>query len=103
MVRRHYLVSGRVQGVGFRAFVHRQARSRELAGAVRNLADGRVEIVAMGDEESIAQFEVDVRRGPAASRVADFERRELQVGAGAENFSRDEFSIVADGETTWKF
>ncbi len=46
----HYLIKGRVQGVGFRWFVHREAAALNLRGWVRNTEDGHVEVVAAGDE-----------------------------------------------------
>ena len=66
---RHYIVSGRVQGVGFRFFVQRAAQVEGLHGWVRNLGDGRVETRAEGDIEALVRFERQVRTGPRASRV----------------------------------
>ncbi|MBL8034304.1 MAG: acylphosphatase [Leptospiraceae bacterium] len=68
-MRRRYVVSGRVQGVGFRQFTAEQARRIGVAGWVRNLADGSVEAEAEGDEDILAQFEAVLRRGPALARV----------------------------------
>ena len=65
------LVSGRVQGVGFRWFVRERARRLGLAGRVRNLADGAVEIVARGAESDVALLLEVVRRGPEGARVDD--------------------------------
>jgi acylphosphatase len=70
---RRYVVSGRVQGVGFRAFVHRAAAVEGLHGWVRNLPDGRVEISAEGEAASLERFEWHVRQGPPAARVDDFD------------------------------
>ncbi len=70
---RHYRVTGRVQGVGFRWFVLRAARELGLAGWVRNLADGSVEAVAAGAAEPLARFAEELQRGPASARVADLE------------------------------
>lgn len=66
----HILVSGRVQGVGFRFYVERAAQSMGLVGEVRNLGDGRVEIRAEGDEKILRSFLKKVRQGPALSHVA---------------------------------
>lgn len=63
------VVSGRVQGVGFRAFAVREATRLGLDGWVRNLPDGRVEAVAQGGEDAVAQFVGALRRGPVAARV----------------------------------
>ena len=66
-------VSGRVQGVGFRDFACRSARQLGLVGYVRNLPDGRVEVVAEGSEEQLQAFLEQLRRGPAAARVSGVE------------------------------
>ena len=66
---RRYVVSGRVQGVGFRYFTQDTARREGLAGVVRNLPDGRVEAFAEGDHESLVRFEAALRRGPSHARV----------------------------------
>jgi acylphosphatase len=68
-VARRYLVSGRVQGVGFRYFTQAIANREGLNGQVRNLPDGRVEIVAEGDEESLVRLEAALWRGPSHARV----------------------------------
>jgi len=68
-VARRFIVSGRVQGVGFRWHVIEHASLEGITGWVRNLPDRSVEIVAEGEDESIERFERAVRRGPARSRV----------------------------------
>ncbi len=69
IVARRFAVSGRVQGVGYR-FHARDAAARDgLGGFVRNLADGRVEVEAQGDEEAMQRFERALRQGPPAGRV----------------------------------
>ncbi|MDR7484255.1 MAG: acylphosphatase [Armatimonadota bacterium] len=72
-VRAHLWIKGRVQGVGFRFFVHRRASALGTAGFVRNLADGRVEVVAEGSPEAVAALIDDVRAGPPGARVQDVE------------------------------
>ena len=67
--RRPWLVAGEVQGVGFRAFTHRTATNLKLKGWVRNLTDGRVEIVAAGPPDAVAALHAAVKKGPAYSRV----------------------------------
>ena len=62
-------VSGRVQGVGFRWFVKSTARRLGLAGWVRNLEDGSVELAARGGERALSDLRVAVRRGPDGARV----------------------------------
>jgi len=68
-VARKFLVSGHVQGVGFRFFTQDAARREGLSGQVTNLADGTVEAVAEGDAEALDRFERALRRGPSRSRV----------------------------------
>lgn len=63
------LVSGRVQGVFFRATTQEQARGLGLTGYVRNLADGRVEVVACGEREALQRLSAWLRRGPEFARV----------------------------------
>ena len=69
MRRLHLLISGRVQGVCFRAAARRQARNLELTGWARNLPDGRVEIVAEGGEEALRRLLRWAGRGPSSARV----------------------------------
>jgi acylphosphatase len=66
---RRFLVSGRVQGVGFRFFVRDAARVEGLTGTVRNLDDGAVEVVAAGDRDALDRFERRIRQGPPGARV----------------------------------
>jgi acylphosphatase len=63
-----------VQGVGFRWFVARHARSLGLSGYARNLPDGRVEVVVNGPEEALAALERLLRAGPANAQVERVER-----------------------------
>jgi len=65
----HFLIRGRVQGVGFRWFVHREASELDLRGWVRNTEDGDVEVVASGTPEDLAELRASLRRGPRGSRV----------------------------------
>lgn len=67
--RRAYTISGRVQGVGYRAFALRAAASLKLSGWVRNLADGRVALEAQGSAASLVQLEAALREGPLGARV----------------------------------
>ena len=66
---RHYFILGRVQGVGFRWFVHREASELALRGWVRNTDDGAVEVVAAGPEEDLADLRRSLDRGPRGCRV----------------------------------
>jgi acylphosphatase len=72
-VARHFLISGRVQGVGFRYFTQAAASREGLHGWVRNRADGRVEINAEGDAEAMMRFEGALRHGPPGARVDEVE------------------------------
>ena len=65
----HVVISGRVQGVGFRAFVVRDASALHLTGWVRNRRDGRVEAVLQGSSEAVADMIERCRRGPRFSEV----------------------------------
>ncbi|MBR1279190.1 acylphosphatase [Bradyrhizobium sp. AUGA SZCCT0283] len=66
---RHVTISGRVQGVGYRYFVERAARSRDLEGWVRNRRDGSVEAVFAGSAEAVTAMIAACRRGPASALV----------------------------------
>lgn len=66
---RGYVVRGRVQGVGFRWFTQRMGLRLGLAGHVRNLPDGAVEVHAHGSLEALESFEGSLRRGPPSARV----------------------------------
>lgn len=72
IVARRFLIAGRVQGVGFRAFAEAQAAVEGVHGYVRNREDGRVEVVIEGDEESVLRVERKLRRGPPAASVETF-------------------------------
>jgi acylphosphatase len=71
--RLHAYVRGRVQGVGFRHFVMTSAQSQGLDGWVRNLWDGRVEVLAEGSKDQLETLLNRLKRGPSSSYVADVE------------------------------
>ena len=73
-----YLVSGRVQGVGYRSFVMRAADALGVNGFVRNLADGRVEVIGEGPDEVLAEFEQKLRQGPAFAAVDTVDRAPVE-------------------------
>lgn len=73
--RRRYRVIGRVQGVGFRAFVWREAQQLDVAGWVRNRFDGTVEVLADGSSEAHSQLVEILESGPRMSRVDRVESR----------------------------
>ena len=72
-----FLVSGEVQGVGYRYFVSRRARELHVAGWAKNLADGQVEVLAQGEAAALDQLERELRRGPAHSRVDSVVRADI--------------------------
>ncbi len=80
-----YRIVGRVQGVGYRAFVQRAAKDEGLHGFARNLADGSVEVLAEGDAEALARFEWRLWQGPPLARV-DEVTGEAVVPTGATDF-----------------
>ncbi len=69
LARIHIQVKGRVQGVGFRAFVQQAATTLGLTGWVRNMGWSQVETLAEGPREKLERFSETVQRGPAVSRV----------------------------------
>lgn len=87
IVARRFVVGGRVQGVGFRMFAVDRASFEGLHGYVRNLADGRVEVVAEGDEESVDRLERALRRGPASANVESFEVEAIVPAGRATGFT----------------
>lgn len=76
---RRYLVSGRVQGVGYRFFVERVAAELRLAGYARNLGDGRVEVYAIGTPEKLSELAGYLWRGPRLSLVRNVEEQEAPL------------------------
>lgn len=78
---RRYLVRGRVQGVGFRYFVQKEAVRLNLRGWVRNLDDGRVEALAAGSPAQLAEFEGALHRGPRWAEVRGVDCEEAPEGA----------------------
>ena len=66
---KRFCIEGRVQGVGFRWFVHREATAMGLRGKVRNTDGGAVEVWAAGTEEQLTRLRAALERGPRGSRV----------------------------------
>lgn len=71
LIRAHLFVSGRVQGVFYRDQTQRQANARGVAGWVRNLPDGRVEVVLEGEETAVQEIIAWCHRGPPNAYVTD--------------------------------
>jgi len=83
---RRFLVRGRVQGVGFRWFVEREAQILQIAGWVRNDPDGSVEVLAIGTLEQLAELRSRLQEGPRAARVDNVEESEAEPVAGLNSF-----------------
>ncbi|HWI26104.1 MAG TPA: acylphosphatase [Stellaceae bacterium] len=77
------VITGRVQGVGFRAWTCREARRRGLRGWVRNLSDGSVEALAVGDSEALEALAETCRRGPALAQVSAVDRHPAEDDGSA--------------------
>ena len=91
-VIRHIIVRGRVQGVGYRAFVEREALRRGIEGWVRNRRDGSVEAVFAGTQDKVDAIVEACRRGPYSARVEQIDQRdgtadELKLRAPGDVFS----------------
>jgi acylphosphatase len=80
VIARRAVVSGRVQGVGFRFFAERAARETRVHGWVRNLPDGNVETVVEGEEEAVAGYLERLRRGPLGSKVTSLSAEDVAPG-----------------------
>lgn len=73
MIARRFLISGEVQGVGYRYFAQRSSARHQVRGFVRNLADGRVEVLAEGAAAAVEAFKHDLAAGPSYSRITTIE------------------------------
>ena len=85
-IRMNVWISGRVQGVSYRAYTQKQARALGLTGWVRNLSDGRVELVAEGPPEMIQALIAWCRQGPPFASVEEVRTRELAATGEFEDF-----------------
>jgi len=83
---RRYVISGKVQGVGYRYFTLRVARELKLTGWVRNLPDGRVEALAAGPIARLKRFDGELRIGPPRAEVRAVETEEAPADAKLEGF-----------------
>ena len=81
-----FIVTGRVQGVGFRWFTRQTASELGLRGTVRNARDGSVEVVADGTREALDELERRLRRGPRAAVVEGVEEIPPPAGAVPDDF-----------------
>jgi len=85
-VAKRFLVRGRVQGVGFRWFVEREAHTLGVAGWVRNNHDGSVEVLAMGTRDQLSGLRSRLQQGPRAARVDDVQEVEAKPVPGLTTF-----------------
>jgi len=72
-------ISGRVQGIGFRAYALRIAQNLDIKGSVRNLPDGRVRVIALAEEDDLELFIQKLRNGPTFSLVREVLISEMEV------------------------
>ena len=91
---KHFTVAGRVQGVGFRRWAERQAEELNLSGWVRNLSDGRVEIMAEGEEDDELAFWQACQKGPLFGKVIEIKWVNVPIAAEPP-VEKDVFKIVA--------
>jgi acylphosphatase len=75
---RKFIISGEVQGVGYRYFAQRAAARHQVTGYVRNLPNGTVEALAEGDRDSVEAFQHDLATGPSWAAVANVEAINLE-------------------------
>ena len=95
MTARHVSIRGRVQGVGYRAWVAEEAGRRNLEGWVRNRQDGSVEAVFSGSEDVVAAMIEACRRGPALARVDAIDERAADAGELDLRKQGERFSVLA--------
>jgi acylphosphatase len=91
--RKHIFISGMVQGVGFRYFTYECAKELRVKGFVRNLPDGRVEVIAEGDKDSVEEMVENLKKGSAFSKVTDVKIVEEDYDGEFEDFT----ITMADG------
>lgn len=94
--RNHFLVSGQVQGVGFRRFALKKAIEFHILGWVRNLVDGRVEGIAQGQDHDLQLFTDEIRKGPNPRCVEN-----LKVTDMGPPGRYGTFEVWPDSEETW--
>lgn len=85
-VARYFLISGKVQGVGYRYFAMRAANEYQVSGYVKNLASGQVEVVAEGQREAIEGLKKELAAGPYHAQVAQIEEKALEISGKYQGF-----------------
>jgi acylphosphatase len=81
-VARRYFISGMVQGVGYRYFARQAAQRLGLAGFVKNLRDGRVEVYAIGTVPLLDEFRAELERGPNGASVSNLAEESASIDPG---------------------
>ncbi|MCD4818076.1 MAG: acylphosphatase [Candidatus Cloacimonetes bacterium] len=79
MIYTQFLVSGKVQGVGFRYYTRNAAKEFNIVGYARNTSDGKVKIIAGGSDKDIEQFTESIRQGPTFSQVSKLEIKKVET------------------------
>lgn len=87
MAAARFFVSGRVQGVAFRAYTRAQANALDLRGHARNLSDGRVEVLAVGDAAAIERLAEWLQHGPPHARVDEVVREAVDTAPELQGFA----------------
>ena len=85
-VARRFVISGRVQNVGFRYFTQNAAAREGVAGWVQNLPDGRVEVFVEGDEDAVTRVERAIRSGPPGARVDNVDVQDEEAAGALKGF-----------------
>jgi acylphosphatase len=85
-VARRFVISGRVQNVGFRYFTQNAAAREGVAGWVQNLPDGRVEVFVEGDEDAVTRVEHAIRSGPPGARVDNVYVQDEEAAGSLKSF-----------------
>jgi len=91
--RKHIFISGMVQGVGFRYFAYGLAKELMVNGFIRNLPDGRVEVIAEGGNDAVEALVENLKKGPSFSKVTDVKIVEEDYDGEFEDFT----ITMADG------
>ncbi|MBS1810097.1 MAG: acylphosphatase [Acidobacteria bacterium] len=89
MVARRFLISGEVQGVGYRYFALRAAARHQVKGTVKNLPDGEVEVIAEGERDAMEEFKQDLATGPIFATVTGLDEVDLPVTGRYTDFRID--------------
>ncbi|MEX2632957.1 MAG: acylphosphatase [Balneolales bacterium] len=92
-IRKKVIIKGKVQGVGYRAFVHRNAHNLGVNGWVRNLDNGDVEAIFEGEQASVNKMMEACNQGPLLARVLSIDINNAEEGFGKEEEKFDQFII----------